>query len=122
AARSQPVPPKPKPSATQGFGCDDLVDLTPDIKARALEAIRDDRVGPLYTPPSREGTIVMPGAIGGAGWGGAAFDPSSGTIFVKATNQPALYKIVEPNKSDTLEANYTADLSAQGLRVSIPAR
>jgi quinoprotein glucose dehydrogenase len=122
ASRSQPVPSKPKPFAKQGFGFDDLVDFTPDIKARALEAIRDYRVGPLYTPPSREGTIVMPGAIGGAGWGGAALDPSSGTIFIKATNQPALYKIIEPNKSDTLEANYTADLSAQGLRVTIPAR
>jgi quinoprotein glucose dehydrogenase len=122
ASRSQPVPTKPKPFAKQGFSFDDLVDFTPEIKERALEAIRDYRVGPLYTPPSREGTIVMPGAIGGAGWGGAALDQASGTIFVKATNQPALYKIVQPTKTDTLDADYTADLSAQGLRVTIPAR
>jgi quinoprotein glucose dehydrogenase len=122
AARSQPVPSKPKPFAKQGFGFDDLVDFTPEIKAKALEAIRDFRVGPIFTPPSREGTIVMPGAIGGAGWGGAAMDLASGTIYIKATNQPALYKIIEPTKSDTLEADYTADLGAQGLRVTIPAR
>ena len=122
AARSQPVPTKPKPFAKQGFGFDDLVDFTPEIKARALEAIRDYRVGPLFTPPSREGTIVMPGAVGGAGWGGAAMDLASGTIYIKATNQPVLYKIVQPNRSDTLDTDYTADLSAQTLRVTIPAR
>ena len=49
-------------------------------------------------------------------------DLASGTIYVKATNQPALYKIVQPSRSDTLDADYTADLSAQALRVTIPAR
>jgi len=122
AATSQPVPTKPKPFARQGFGFGDLVDFTPDIKARALEAIKDFRVGPLYTPPSREGTIVMPGAIGGAGWGGGALDQATGTIYIKATNSPALYKIVQPKRSDTLDADYSADLSAQSLRVVIPPR
>jgi quinoprotein glucose dehydrogenase len=122
ASRSQPVPTKPKPFAKQGFSFDDLVDFTPDIKERALDAIRDYRVGPLFTPPSREGTIVMPGAIGGSGWGGAALDQASGMIYIKATNQPALYKIVQPTKSDTLDADYTADLGAQGLRVTVPTR
>ena len=75
------------------------------------------RVGPLFTPPSMDGTIVMPGAIGGAGWGGGAFDPTTGTIYIKATNQPALYKIMQPTRSDTLDADYTADFGAQSLRV-----
>ena len=121
-AQSQPVPSKPKPFAKQGFGFNDLVDFTPAIKAAALDAIKDYRLGPRYTPPSREGTIVMPGAIGGAGWGGGAFDPVSGTIYIKATNSPALYKIIQPTRSDSLDADYSADLSAQGLRVTIPAR
>lgn len=122
AAPSQPVPSKPKPFARQGFGFGDIVDFTPAIKAAALDAIRDYRLGPLYTPPSQAGTIVMPGAIGGAGWGGGAFDPQSGMIYIKSTNQPALYKIVQPQRTDTLDADYSADLSAQTLRVVIPAR
>jgi quinoprotein glucose dehydrogenase len=122
AAKSQPVPSKPKPFAKQGFGFNDLVDFTPEIKAAALEAIKDYRVGPLFTPPSREGTIVMPGAIGGAGWGGGALDPASGTIYIKTTNQPALYKMIQPTRTDTLDADYSADLSAQTLRVVIPAK
>jgi quinoprotein glucose dehydrogenase len=121
-AQSQPIPTKPKPFAKQGFGFNDLIDFTPELKSLALDAIKDYRVGPLYTPPSVSGTIVMPGAIGGAGWGGGAFDPSSGTIYIKATNQPALYKIVQPTRSDSLNADYTADLSASSLRVSPPSR
>ncbi|HEX4684695.1 MAG TPA: PQQ-binding-like beta-propeller repeat protein [Gemmatimonadaceae bacterium] len=122
ASKSQPVPSKPKQFSRQGFSFADIVDFTPDIKARALDAIKDYRLGPLFTPPSREGTITMPGAIGGAGWGGGAFDPTTGTIYIKATNSPALYKIVQPAKSPEVDADYTADLSAQGLRVTIPSR
>jgi quinoprotein glucose dehydrogenase len=121
AMSSQPVPSKPKPFAKQGFGFNDLIDFTPALKAQALEAIKDFRLGPLYTPPSAEGTIVMPGAIGGAAWGGGALDPQTGTIYIKATNQPALYKIVQPTRSDSLSTDYTADLAAQTLRVIMPS-
>jgi quinoprotein glucose dehydrogenase len=116
AAQSQPFPTKPKPFSRQGFAFDDLIDFTPEIRAQALEAIKPYRVGPLFTPPSREGTIVMPGAIGGAGWGGGAFDPTSGVIYIKATNQPSLFKIVQPTRTDSVNADYTNEMGAN-LRV-----
>ena len=119
AAQSQPFPSKPKPFAKQGFSYDDLVDFTPAIKARALELTKDLRFGPLFTPPSLGGTITMPGAIGGAGWGGGAFDPTTGTIYIKATNQPAMYRIIQPTRTDSLDTPYAADLGAQGLRVTM---
>lgn len=122
AAQSQPIPSKPAPFAKQGFGFNDIVDFTPAIKSAALDAIKDYRLGPLFTPPSREGTIVMPGAIGGAGWGGGAIDPQSGVMYIKATNQPALYRIVQPARSDSLDADYGVDFGAQSLRVTIPAK
>ena len=37
------------------------------------------KLGPLYTPPSMQGTLQRPGVIGGANWGGAAFDPETQT-------------------------------------------
>jgi glucose dehydrogenase len=122
ASQSQPVPSRPKPFAKQGFSFGDLVDFTPEIRARALDVIKDYRVGPLFTPPSLGGTIVMPGVIGGAGWGGGALDPRTGTIFIKATNQPALFRLARPARSDSLNADYTLDFRAQGIRVVIPAR
>jgi quinoprotein glucose dehydrogenase len=122
AAQSQPFPTKPKAFAKQGFGLGDLIDFTPEIRARALEETKNLRFGPIFTPPSLAGTIVMPGAIGGAGWGGGALDPSSGTIYIKASNSPAMYKIVQPAHSDTVDADYSADLSASNLRVTMPPR
>jgi quinoprotein glucose dehydrogenase len=99
ASQSQPFPSLPAPFAKQGFSFNDLIDFTPALG----------------------GTIVMPGAIGGAGWGGGAFDPMTGTIYIKVTNQPALYKIIQPTRSDSLDADYTADLAAQSLRVVMPS-
>jgi quinoprotein glucose dehydrogenase len=121
ASPSQPVPAKPLPFARQGFSFADIVNFTPAIEARALDVTKDYRAGPLFTPPSIDGTIVMPGAIGGAGWGGGAFDPATSTIYIKTTNQPALYKITQPVRSDTVDAAYTADLALQSLRVTFPA-
>jgi quinoprotein glucose dehydrogenase len=37
------------------------------------------------------------------------------------TNQPSLYKIIKPSRSDTLDADYSADLGAQGPRVVMPS-
>jgi quinoprotein glucose dehydrogenase len=88
----------------------DVIDFTPALKAQALATLEQYRIGPLFTPPSLQGTVVMPGAIGGSGWGGGAFDPETGMYYVKATNSPALYKLVTREPSDTVDVRYMADL------------
>ena len=113
AARSQPLPSLPKPFAAQGFGDDQLVDFTPEIRAAARAFVTQFRSGPLFTPPSMQGTIMLPGNIGGSGWGGGAFDPRSGTIYIKATNSPTLMKIIKREaETDTVNAPYTLELGA----------
>ncbi len=94
ASETQPIPTRPPAFSRQGFGDSDLVDFTPELRSRARELVAKFRSGPLFTPPSTRGTIVMPGAIGGAGWGGGAFDPSTGLLYVKASNEPALARLV----------------------------
>jgi quinoprotein glucose dehydrogenase len=106
------------PFAEQGFSTDDVIDLTPEVKRLALAALAPYRTGPLFTPPSLEGTLVMPGAIGGSGWGGGAFDPETGLIYIKATNAPALFRIVKrAAPSDTVDAEYMVDLANSTLFV-----
>jgi len=118
-APTQPIPSKPAPFAKQGFTTDDVIDFTPALKQRALAAIAPFHLGPLYTPPSIEGTIVMPGSIGGSGWGGGAFDPETGVIYVKATNSPVLYRIMKTSApSDTVDAEYMVDLPHSTLSLS----
>jgi quinoprotein glucose dehydrogenase len=121
AAATQPFPTRPPPFAKQGFTEDDVIDFTPEVKRLALAEVRRYRTGPLYTPPSLEGTIVMPGAIGGGGWGGGAFDPATGVLYVKATNNPALFKLFPvETASDTVQARYMVELG-RSLGVRAPA-
>lgn len=102
---TQPIPEWPVPFARQGFSRDDVVDFTPAIRQQALALIASFRVGPMFTPPSVVGTIVMPGWIGGAGWGATAIDPERRMIFVKATNLPVLAKLVERDSVTRFELN-----------------
>ena len=83
----------PRAITPQGVTLDDAFDLTPELKAQAQEQMKKFRLGPLYTPPSMQGTLQRPGVIGGANWGGAAFDPETQTLFVKTANAPAVVRI-----------------------------
>ncbi len=115
---TQPFPTKPAPFSKQGFSLDDVIDFTPEVKAAALAEISRYRTGPLFAPPSLQGTVVMPGAIGGSGWGGAAVDPATGWLFVKATNSPALFALRKNDSpSDTVDAPYMVDLAHSSLGV-----
>ncbi len=90
---TQPFPTKPPPFSKQGFTLDDVIDFTPEIRARALEVIKDYRLGPIFTPPSLEGTVRMEN---GANWGGGAFDPETGVLYVPARNEAPLLKLGKP--------------------------
>ena len=96
---TQPQPSWPEPFARQGFTTDDLVDFTPELRARAEALVAPFRLGPIFTPPSLEGTVVSPGWIGGAGWGAVAIDPERQRLYVKASNSPVLGRLVATGDS-----------------------
>ena len=79
---TQPIPTKPVPPETQGAVPDNLIDFTPELKQLALEKLQLFDSGPVYTPPTLRGTITVPASIGGANWGGAAFDPEAGLLYL----------------------------------------
>ena len=98
---TQPFPLKPPPFSEQGVALDDAFDLTPTLKEAAQQELAQYRLGPLYTPPSMQGTVMRPGVIGGANWGGGAFDPNTGMLYVKSSsNTPAILRLMEPDRSD----------------------
>jgi quinoprotein glucose dehydrogenase len=107
AYATQPFPTKPPPIAPQGVSLDDAFDLTPELKREAQEEMKKYRLGPLFTPPSMEGTLMRPGIIGGANWGGGAIDPETGMLYVKTTNQLAVARIAKGEKNAEMDADYT---------------
>jgi len=96
AAEAQPYPTKPPPFARQGLTEAMLTTRTPEAHASVLERFRKMKAG-FLAPPSFEGTIVFPGFDGGAEWGGTAFDPESGLLFVNSNEMPWIIKLIENN-------------------------
>jgi len=90
---TQPIPTKPPPFAQQGFTPEDVVDFTPEIKAMALEKIKPYRSGPIFTPPSLQGTLFLPSNAGAVNWGGGSIDPETGLLYVRAENTLKVMKI-----------------------------
>ncbi len=93
---TQPFPVKPAPFARQSVSEADVTDL---------QRFRSLRRSVLFTPPSREGSIVLPGFDGGGEWGGAAVDPETAVLYVNASDVPWIAAMREsarlPPKSGT---------------------
>ena len=110
---TQPFPTKPPAFAPQGVTMEDAFDLTPELKAEAMAELKKYRLGPIYTPPTFQGTLMRPGLIGGANWGGGAFDPETQRLYVKSTNLPALARLGKSNGT-TKAADVDADYVREG--------
>ena len=113
---TQPVPTRPPAITEQGVTLDDAFDLTPGLKAEAQKELAKYRLGPLFTPPTLQGTVQRPGLIGGANWGGGAFDPKSGLLFVKTTNQANIARVGKPDMSpaNPLRSEVDAEITRIG--------
>jgi glucose dehydrogenase len=97
---TQPFPTKPPPFARQKFTVDDLNPyIPPEDRARFRDEILSARNEGLFTPPGLRPTIQMPGNNGGANWGGAAVDPTNGTLFVVSKDLPAILKLTPDPKA-----------------------
>jgi len=103
-APTQPYPLLPPPFARQGLTEDMLTRRTPEANAAVVEQFRALEAG-MYAPPSLKGTIVFPGFDGGAEWGGAAFDPDSGLLYVNSNEMPWIVQMIPNNDTALYQAN-----------------
>ena len=118
---TQPFPTKPPAFINQGVLLDDANNLTPEIKAMAQAEMRKYRIGPMFTPPSERGTLQRPSQTGGANWGGAAFDPETGYLFVRAANQIGMNRVAKNNGSNKLvPVDYSNVFATGGESINLP--
>jgi quinoprotein glucose dehydrogenase len=94
---TQPFPTRPPPFARLKFTVDDINPyVEPDEKAQLKATLLGARNEGVFTPLSiRQNQISVPGELGGANWGGSAADPTTGMLYVRSADQPAIHILRE---------------------------
>jgi quinoprotein glucose dehydrogenase len=91
-APTQPIPTKPAAYSRTGVSEKELIDFTPELHQKALEIVKNYKMGPIYTPPvlsQRPGplaTLSLGPANGGTNWPGGSFNPENHTAYLFACN------------------------------------
>ncbi|MBW3545798.1 MAG: PQQ-binding-like beta-propeller repeat protein, partial [Bacteroidetes bacterium] len=96
---TQPIPTLPEPFARQKFEEKDVANLNPESHSYLLKKYRQVKYKAAFTPPSKEGVWIFPGFDGGGEWGGAAFDPESGILYVNSTELPWSLTMIDVPKA-----------------------
>jgi quinoprotein glucose dehydrogenase len=93
---TQPVPTLPEPFARQGVFTPDMINpyISDEDKAKLRDLLKTARNEGLFTPPSLQGSISLPGHNGGANWGSSAVDPVKHRFFVVSKQMPTFDKLV----------------------------
>ena len=104
-AATQHFPTSPPPFSRQQITRKDLTTRTPAAHASALKLFEQFGTKHPFDPPNEKGTIIFPGVDGGAEWGGPAFDPQTGLLYVNANEMAWLLKLVPRSDKSLYAAN-----------------
>ena len=105
SAPTQPFPVLPPPFARQSLTELDLTQRTPEAHAAALKTFREFSTAHPFSTPDLKGTIIFPGVDGGGEWGGPAFDPATGLLYVNSNEMAWLLKLVPRSDRSLFAAN-----------------
>jgi quinoprotein glucose dehydrogenase len=94
ASPTQPFPVMPPPLAPQKISAEGAWGPTPQDRATCEKWIRELRNDGIFTPPSLQGTLAVPGNVGGMTWSGYAFDPRHSLLVVNTNNLVAKVKLI----------------------------
>jgi len=104
-ASSQVLPVRPAAFARQAYTDEMLPDRTPEAAAYVREMLADMTLGGQFIPPDTKGQVLLPGYDGGGEWGGPAWDPGTGLLYVNANEMPWRLQLVE---TEPLQASMPA--------------
>ncbi|MFM1964014.1 MAG: hypothetical protein RLZZ172_2859 [Bacteroidota bacterium] len=112
---TQPFPVLPKPFARQTITVNDLNRITTDTAEHAdlQKRFLSYRAGSIFTPPSVQGTVILPGYDGGGEWGGPSIDPVTNVLYVNANEMAWVLNMVE-NKKETAKVQTVLQAGIQG--------
>jgi quinoprotein glucose dehydrogenase len=92
------------PLSPQSLALDSVWGATPADREACLAQIRPLRNDGVFTPPSLQGTLVRPSNIGGAHWGGLAYDPARHIAIVPVNRMASMVQLIPLDQLDTADA------------------
>lgn len=99
-APTQPFPVLPRPLFDAPLTRERIWGLTDGEREGCLAQFDRMRSGPIFTPPSLEGTIMYPGYAGGTTWGSVSWAPDRHLLVVNLLRIP-LYVQLAPRGADS---------------------
>ncbi len=102
---TQPFPLAPPPLALQRLSADGVFGVGPADQAACQQWIGSYRNEGIFTPPSLQGSLIIPGPIGGMTWSGYALDPVHGLLVVPTNNFAAVAKLIPRERLEDAERN-----------------
>jgi quinoprotein glucose dehydrogenase len=103
ASPTQPFNTVIPPLSPQRFPLDSVFGLTAEDREACLAQIRPLRNEGIFTPPSLRGTLAMPGNVGGAQWGGVAYDAQRQLAIIPVNHIAAMVQLIPLSERDTAE-------------------
>jgi quinoprotein glucose dehydrogenase len=95
---TQPIPLVPPPLTPQQISVNDAWGPTPADRSACRKAMRKLRNEGIFTPPSVQGTLAVPGNVGGMNWSGYAYDPQHNLLVVNTNNLIARVRLIPRDK------------------------
>src|SRR5580698_2589062 len=103
---TQPFPLAPPALVPQKLSADDAWGITPEDREYCRERMKTLRNDGIFTPPSVQGSLTVPGNVGGVNWSGYAYDPQHSLLIVNTNNLPAKVRVIPADKFwDESDAN-----------------
>jgi quinoprotein glucose dehydrogenase len=91
---TQPFPTRPPPLLPTRITPDDAWGLTFWDRGRCRDAIASLRNEGLFTPPAEQPTLLFPGSLGGANWGGGAYWAQRQLLIVNINAAPFVARLI----------------------------
>ncbi|MGH9434140.1 MAG: pyrroloquinoline quinone-dependent dehydrogenase, partial [Terriglobia bacterium] len=91
---TQPIPVAPPALAPQRLSDDGAWGITPADREACGKMLHGLRNQGIFTPPSLQGSLAIPGNIGGMNWSGYAFDSPLNLLVVNTNNLPTKVRLI----------------------------
>jgi quinoprotein glucose dehydrogenase len=118
---TQPFPTKPPSYDRNGFLKEDIIDFTPELRAKGEQIASRYKLGPIFTPPvesKAEGplaTLTLATAQGGTNWPGGSFDPETRIAYVFSQKSITALGLVRPDPQNS-DMMFVQGSATEGIR------